>query len=196
MWNMVVRFKQQLTWLLEHSVVLLVAALVLDVLWGVCTRFILGAPSRWTEEVATFLLIWVALLGAAVAFSRGEHLGLDYFVKKLHPEAQLLLAVVVQGLIIAFASSAMVFGGYVLVSETLQVGQVTPALGIKMGYVYLAVPVSGVFIILFCLERTLELLTTRADDLHDHAGSMTADGSVTACMDSTEKDADKSEKKR
>ena len=160
MWTKVIRIKQQLTWLLEQAVVLIVVALVLDVLWGVCTRFVLSQPSRWTEEVATFLLIWIALLGAAVAFSRDEHLGLDYFTNKLDKAAQSLLAIFVQGLVIFFAASVMVGGGYVLVTETLRAGQVTPALGIKMGYVYLAVPLSGLFIVLFCLERLVELLGT------------------------------------
>ena len=155
---------QKLTWLLELAVILAVGALVLDVLWGVCTRFILGSPSRWTEEVATFLLIWVSLLGAAVAFGRREHLGVDYVVNKLDPAAQKLLALAVQIVVIAFASAAMIYGGYVLVSETLHSGQVTPALGVKMGYVYLAVPVSGVFIVLFCLEQMAELLAARTDE--------------------------------
>lgn len=152
-------------WLLEQCVVVIVAALVLDVLWGVFSRFILGAPSRWTEEVATFLLIWVAFLGAAVAFSRDEHLGLDYFVKKLDKEAQWLLALIVQSLVIAFTTAVMIFGGYVLVSETLKAGQVTPALGLRMGYVYLAVPLSGLFINLFSVERVAELLRKRTSDV-------------------------------
>lgn len=171
MWAMLISAKRRMTWLLEQAVVLIVAALVLDVLWGVCTRFVLGEPSRWTEEVATFLLIWVAMLGAAVAFSRDEHLGLDYFATKLDPEARKLLAIIVQGLIILFTSSAMVFGGYVLVTETLRTGQVTPALGIKMGYVYLAVPVSGLFIVLFCLERVGELLAKTDPSGVEHSQS-------------------------
>ncbi len=150
--------KRGLTKLLEWVVILVVAALVLDVLWGVCSRFVLRSPSRWTEEVATMLLIWVALLGAAVAFGRNEHLGVDYLFNKLDPGAQRVLAVIIQLLVAAFASAAMVAGGYVLVSETLAVGQVSPALGIRTGYVYLAVPVSGTFIVLFCLERIAELL--------------------------------------
>lgn len=161
MWSWVVRAKLQLTWVLEQAVVLLVAALVLDVLWGVCSRFVLEAPSRWTEEVATFLLIWVALLGAAVAFCRDQHLGLDYFVKKLDIQAQRVVAVLGQCLVLVFSSSAMVLGGYILVSETLASGQVTPSLGVKMGYVYLAVPVSGVFINIFCIERILEIIAAR-----------------------------------
>lgn len=163
MLSSVVRVKKALTKMLELVVVLIVAALVFDVLWGVCTRFILGEPSRWTQEVAEFLLIWVAMLGAAVAFSRNEHLGVDYFVKKLDKDAQFLLAVIAQGLIIAFTCSAMIFGGYVLVSRTLGFGQVTPALGIQMGYVYLAVPVSGVFIVVFCVERIFELYAAQTN---------------------------------
>jgi TRAP-type C4-dicarboxylate transport system permease small subunit len=154
--------KNGLTRLLEHLLTLLVAILVLDVLWGVISRFVLSEPSRWTEELATFLLMWVALLGAAVGFSRQQHLGVDYLVNKLHPDAKRLMALLVQGVIIAFASVVMVGGGYVLVAETLTVGQLTPALGIRMGLVYLAVPLSGLFIILFSLEQMAGLIVTDA----------------------------------
>ncbi|NIX00358.1 MAG: TRAP transporter small permease subunit, partial [Phycisphaerae bacterium] len=51
--------------------------LVIDVTWQVITRFVLKNPSSWTEELATYLLIWVGLLGAAVALHRGAHLGID-----------------------------------------------------------------------------------------------------------------------
>ncbi|MCA9192308.1 MAG: TRAP transporter small permease [Planctomycetales bacterium] len=144
--------------LLESSVTLCVAILVLDVLWGVISRFVLAEPSRWTEELAQYLLMWVALLGAAVGFQRGQHLGLDYFVQKMPVEVRSLVGVFGQICIIAFASLAMIWGGYVLVSETLKSGQVTPALEIHMGWVYLAVPISGVAIAFFSFARALELI--------------------------------------
>jgi TRAP-type C4-dicarboxylate transport system permease small subunit len=149
----VLTLKTVVTRLLEWIVIILVAALVLDVLWGVVSRFVLGSPSHWTEEIATILLIWVSLMGAAVGFSRNEHLGVDYLVKKLAPEAQRLMTVVVQLLIILFAASAMVYGGYILVSKAQASGQVSPALGLPFGCVYLAVPLSGLFIIFFALEQ-------------------------------------------
>lgn len=158
MLNLFLKTKRAVKWLLEQTVIVAVAILVLDVLWGVLTRFLINSPSRWTEEVATFMLIWVSLLGAAVAFDRQEHLGVDYFVKKLDLTSQLILKVVVQIVVFTFVGAAMVYGGYVLVSETLKSGQLTPALEIKMGYVYLAVPVSGMFIMLSCLERIVEVL--------------------------------------
>jgi TRAP-type C4-dicarboxylate transport system permease small subunit len=151
--------KTALVRLLEGIVIAVMAALVLDVLWGVCSRFVLRSPSRWTEEVATALLIWVSLLGAAVAFGRNEHLGIDYVVKKFEPAAQRLIALIIQGLVAVFAGAVLIFGGYVLVSETLRAGQLAPASGIPQGYVYLAVPVSGAFILWFCLERVVELIS-------------------------------------
>lgn len=152
------RLKQAATSGLELLLIVSVAVLVLVVLWGVSTRFVFRDPSRWTEEAATNLLIWVALLGSAVAFGRQEHLGLDYFVGKLDPGAQRLAAGVALVVVCLFAATGMVFGGYVLVTDTLKAKQVTPVLGMKMGYVYLAVPISGLFIVLYCLEKMAELL--------------------------------------
>jgi TRAP-type C4-dicarboxylate transport system permease small subunit len=166
--------KAVLVRLLEWIVIVVVAALVLDVLWGVFSRFVLRSPSRWTEEVATILLIWVSLLGAAVAFGRNEHLGIDYLVKKFDPSARRLMALVAEAVVAVFAGAVLVYGGYVLVGETLRAGQLTSALGIRQGYVYLAVPISGMFILLFCLERIVELLAGRGIDAPDGRDAGTA----------------------
>ena len=80
--------KNALVRALEGLLVLAVAVLVLDVLWGVASRHLLGGQSRWTEELARNLVIWVALLGASVAYATKGHLGVDFFVGKLHAETQ------------------------------------------------------------------------------------------------------------
>ncbi|MBX3426864.1 MAG: TRAP transporter small permease [Pirellulales bacterium] len=150
--------------ILEGAVVVAVAVLVLVVLWGVAARYCLSDPSRWTEEAARLLLMWVAMLGAAVAYSRGEHLGFDYVASRLDPGAGRALGVVVELTVIAFAAAAMVYGGYVLTAETLGTGQLTPALQLPMGYVYLAAPISGVFFVLFGLVKIRQRLMPDAAD--------------------------------
>ena len=139
--------------MLELVLTLVVGALVFDVLWGVISRFVLGAPSRWTEEVATFLLIWLVLLGAAVAFRDGEHLGVDFVVNKLDPGARRWSQMLVRLIVMGFATAVLVGGGAALVRTTLEAAQRTPALGVLMGYVYLAIPISGVCIVLFTLRQ-------------------------------------------
>lgn len=151
------RIKQLATKLLEVVVTAMVAILVLVVLWGVLSRFVISMPSPWTEEVATHLLAWVALLGGAVGFSKKQHLGVDFIHNKLHPDAQRMLTIIVQVLVILFAFCVMVWGGTTLVMKTLAIGQVTPTLNLPMGYVYLSVPVSGLFFILFSVEQAYEI---------------------------------------
>jgi len=138
---------------LEALVVLVMAVLVLDVSWQVFTRFILKDPSTWTDELATFLLIWVALLGAAVALKRGAHLGMDYFVEHLTPPRRLYVEVFASLCTGAFSLSVMTVGGAVLVARKLQLQETSPALGLDLGYVYLALPISGFFLTIYSIEH-------------------------------------------
>lgn len=146
---MIRQIKTFLDKVLEIIVMVCVAVLVLDVLWQVFTRKVLNNPSKWTEELAIFLLIWVALLGAAVALSLGSHLGIDYFVSKLSKAKRIITEIIVFALIFAFAVYVMLYGGYDLVKSTFELGQKSPVFGVPMGYVYLAVPVSGFFMVIY-----------------------------------------------
>ncbi len=146
---------------LEVLIIVVMAVLTVDVLWQVFTRFILKNPSTWTEELAIFLLVWVALLGSAVALNRGAHLGIDYLVGKLPVRIRLYTEVFVFLCIVLFSLCVMVIGGTSLVISTLNLGQISPALGVEIGYVYLALPISGFFLVLYSIiglvERLVEL---------------------------------------
>ncbi len=109
----------------------------------------------------------MSLLGGALAFGTKGHLGVDYFVGKLHPDARKLMAVIAHGIVLFFAGAIFLYGGGRVVIDALAVEQMTPALGWKMGYVYLALPVSGIFMVLFTLENLLETIATPAANLHE-----------------------------
>lgn len=159
-----------LCWLLEMVLIVSVAILVLDVLWGVFTRYTLGNQAEWSEELARFLLIWISLIGGAVAFGEKAHLGVDFFVDKLDPSARKLMTVTGQIIVLFFAVSIFIIGGSRLVIDTLAMEQMTPALGWKMGHVYLALPIAGVFMILFTVEQMLETLLSREQSNEQRKG--------------------------
>lgn len=143
--------------MLEWLVILLFAMLTLDVLWGVFSRYAIGHQSRWTEEVAIYLLVWVSLLGAALTYREHGHLGVDYFVGKLSESARRVVAVVAELAVLLFALFALVFGGMMLVLQNLEANQVTPALGLKVGYLYVTVPLCGIFFVIFSIEHLRDL---------------------------------------
>ncbi|WP_437492309.1 TRAP transporter small permease [Sorangium sp. So ce1014] len=148
--------------MLEVVLVAAFAALTLDTLWGVFSRYVLGNQSRWTEELAVYLLVWISLLGAGLAYGEKAHLGVDYFVGKMDPAAQRVAAIAIELLVASFAGFALAYGGFTLVSKTLEARQVSPALGLQVGYAYLAVPISGIFFLTFCIENLVELFTGQA----------------------------------
>jgi TRAP-type C4-dicarboxylate transport system permease small subunit len=148
---------------LEVLLVVGMAILVVDVLWGVFSRYALGEQTRWTEELAVYLLVWISLLGAALTFREKGHLGVDYFVGKLEPSARRLSAIFVEVIVFAFSAFALVHGGWNLVIKTLASGQVLPALNLPMGYVYSVVPISGVVVCLFAIEHLMGYLSGTFD---------------------------------
>ena len=64
-------------------------------------------------------------------------------------------------MVLFFAGAVLLFGGTRVVSEALALEQTTPALGWKMGYVYLALPISGFFVLLYTGENLMETLRGR-----------------------------------
>jgi len=158
MLGVIIKLKKWLVRGLEFTVILVTGILVIDVVWGVFTRYVMGHQSQWTEELARLLLIWVALLGASIAFIRRSHLGVDYFVNKLNEKWKDIGQIIVYLLVAVFAGIVLVYGGCSLVSSALKNSQPTPALNIEMGYVYIAVPISGIFIIIFSIETIIEMI--------------------------------------
>lgn len=150
-WNKIVR-------VLEWFTITLFAALVLDVLWGVISRYVPGIrPSDWTEELAVYLLVWVSLLGAALTYRGYGHLGVDYFVAKLEASAQRLVAIIIEMATLIFAGFALCYGGWRLVIDNLDANQLTPVLQWKTGYLYCAVPLSGLFFCAFAIEHLIKV---------------------------------------
>lgn len=149
-----------LQWLLIAAMTLL----VLDVVWGVLTRYVGGEQASWTEELARFLLIWVSLLGGAAAFEQKSHLGVDYFVTKFDDSIRDSLKIFSYVIVLFFAISVFVVGGSQVVYNALALDQMTPALGWKMGHVYLVIPISGVFMALFTIVNLLELRSANRND--------------------------------
>lgn len=144
--------------ILEILTAVSMAVLTIDVTWQVITRFLLKNPSDWTEELATYLMIWVGLLGAAVALSKKEHLGIDYFVRKLPEKKRLYSELFIYAMVSFFSVGIMLLGGIQLVGITLARGQLSPALKIPMGYVYLAVPIAGFFLLIYSIEFFIETI--------------------------------------
>lgn len=142
-----------LTWVC----VVLFAALVLDVMWQVVTRQILNNPSAWSEELAKYLFIWLGLFGAALVFGERGHVAVDLLVQRSPRKVQLVLMVLVQLAILAFAVLVLVWGG-IRVSN-LAWDQNLTGLPVNVGWLYTALPISGVLTSLYTVYHLVRIVT-------------------------------------
>ncbi|MBC8948079.1 MULTISPECIES: TRAP transporter small permease [Xenorhabdus] len=143
---------------LAFFTICLLAFLVLCVSWQVISRYVLDAPSTETDELARYLFMWVAMIGAAYTTGQHRHLAIDLLMMKLTGVKKSIIGLIIQATIILFSSIVLLYGGSLLVSSTLENGQITPVLGWKMGYIYLCLPISGLLMIFYALVDVISIV--------------------------------------
>ncbi len=161
--------------ILKFFLCVLFISLIATVLWQVFSRLISKIsvayqlpqfiqPSKWTEELATFQLAWLALLGAAYAMRTYAHLGFESIEQGMSPRMKIFTDYSARFAVILFCVCVMVYGGSKLVLMTLELNQITPALQIPMAYVYVVIPLSGLLMAFFALEGVYRDESPEADE--------------------------------
>ncbi len=147
--------------ILEIFLIFILSILVLDVVWQVASRYLLASPSKYTDEIAGFLLMWVSLLGAAYVTGKNQHMAINLFERKLKGKSKQRLRLIINVLIILFAVFVFLIGGSWLVYTRFHLGQISSSLALPLGYVYLVLPISGLFITYYSIDNTITELTSK-----------------------------------
>ena len=140
------------------SIVAISILMIVVTLAQVVFRYVIAAPLPWSEELARYCFVWIVFLGGAVGLSRGIHLGVDLFVNLLPERFRVGMEILSNVLIACFAAS-VVLASYPVINMNML--QRSPALGVQMSWIYIAIPISMGLIFLICLERTIAILRGR-----------------------------------
>lgn len=76
--------------------------LIITITSGIVARKFFNSPLIWSEELSTFLFIWVAMLGAATATFEKRHVAVDFLVKKFPKFVQDMIKIITYILILLF----------------------------------------------------------------------------------------------
>lgn len=126
------------------------ALLVLDVLLGVVSRYVMGSQVPWTEELACLLLVWSSFLGIALAFDTRAHLGIDLIVNMMDNAPRKAAMMFAHIVTIVFTIVVFLYGGVFLLHKAMYVTpNVMPALHVRDAVMYLPIPIAGLFILCF-----------------------------------------------
>ncbi|HBW36669.1 TRAP transporter small permease [Desulfosporosinus sp. BICA1-9] len=124
---------------------LLLIIMTLAVFAQVISRFLLEHPLAWSEELARYLMIWITFLGASLAIEKKAHPMIEIFAGFLPGRTRQVVQVIALLVSSVFYSLLIYFGSQFAVRSF---GQLTPAMGLPIGYVYLIIPISGVLLLI------------------------------------------------
>ena len=135
---------------IEKFIVIILTVMVFVALWQVASRYVFNSPSTISEELLRYCLIWLAMLGSAFPQSN------IYLVEKFSDNVRQKLSILSEVVIIIFSSTVLVYGGINITSLTMK--QISAALGISMGYVYMVLPLSGLLMIFYGVNNILNIV--------------------------------------
>lgn len=151
------KFRTLLDSILSKSLIVIMAIMVVNVLWQVFTRYVIGDPSAFTDELARYLMMWIGVLGAAYVSGKNMHVAIDIVPSRAKPNTQKKLKIIVALVIILFVFFALIIGGSRLVFISYTLGQQSPALQIPLAVVYAVLPISGLLILFYKISDLLNL---------------------------------------
>ena len=125
---------------------------------GVVSRYVFNSPLMWTDELANFLFLLLAMLGTVVALRRDEHMRLTTFVNSLAPQWARSLSTVGALVVIVFVLEILLPA-----AQYLEVQKSTEliTLSISDGYRVVAILVGATLTAVIALLRLLETTTSR-----------------------------------
>ena len=137
------------------GVVLLVATITVIVALGVFFRFVLNNSLPWTEEVAKFVMVWLAFIGAPVVLKEGGHIAIDVVPTRLPSPLGPIVMMLIQ-VVVMVVLGVLVFQGWALAWNALP--QVAATVDISLFYIFLAVPIGSALMLAVSLELLLRQL--------------------------------------
>ena len=126
--------------------------------WQIFTRWVLGNPSTFTDELLRYVLIIAGFIGSAYCFYRDEHLALTLITDKAKGPFKLALDIFIEVCILFFVIYVFIFGGFKLANTATNVSSV---MHIPMKSLYMVEPICGILIVLARILKYVNLYTEK-----------------------------------
>ena len=133
---------------------LLVAAEIFVLLAGVIARYVFRHPLIWSDELASILFLWLAMVGSAMAFKRGQHMRMTALVSKMAPARRAFFDLLATTAALAFLVVILPYAWEYAVEEAVML---TPALEISNSWRVAAMVVGFGAMAIFALLRLLQV---------------------------------------
>lgn len=125
-------------------------AMTLIIFLQVISRYVFNSPLVWSEELSRYLFVWISFLAIADAVRTKSHIALSVLTDKMSEDKKIIISKL-NNCLVFIIGIIITYGGIILMN--LGVHQSSATLGVPMFLVYLVIPVSGILISIFSIEK-------------------------------------------
>jgi len=140
---------------LDTLTVVLFSVMFATIIVQIVLRYVFNAPLVWTDEAASYLFVWIAFLGWAMATRKRVHIGISVISDRLPPRWRRVLHAFWCLGTLAFAL-ILLFVGAMITRNNVDVRMVS--IDFAFWPVYLAVPIAAIYLIAYALRDLVEIL--------------------------------------
>ena len=119
--------------------------------WAVYTRYVLNSAASWPEPTAVLLTIVLTFIGAAACYRTQLHMNVSFFAAMLPARWRRWNDLLVELLVAAMALFMLEYG--IKLVEATWFNTIADFPDLSVGVTYLPIPIGGVFLFLFVIER-------------------------------------------
>ncbi len=141
-----------INYLFKYAACLFLAIVIFATFTQVFSRYVMNSSLAWTEELARYSFIWLNMLASSVALRAGSHAAVSILEKRLKGRALAIHQCVINAIIVVGALFLIVEGVKMM---GVSGSKPSTVLRIPMQYVYMAIPVGGVGILLQAVFKAL-----------------------------------------
>jgi TRAP-type C4-dicarboxylate transport system permease small subunit len=123
----------------------------------VVSRYVLGLPLAWTEELARYCFVWAVFIGASQVMRYREHIAITLLTDLLPHRLRQVIALMMNLLVIIFLAVCL-WQGWIVALKVLPLSSV--ALDVTMAAVYLPLPLASAVMIARVIADSWEVVRT------------------------------------
>lgn len=161
---MLKRFVDAIDSVIEKILMVLLATSFISVLLQVIYRFVISKITDfslpWTEELARYIMIWIAYLAVSIGLNKGLHVSLDLIHMVLSPKVVKWITLVGMVLMLLFTVMATKEG---ISLAIFNASQISPAMRLPMLWAYLAIPVGMLVASLRLIQQIIYMFKAPAE---------------------------------
>lgn len=144
--------------ILEFIVGITLITMVLLIFAQVIFRYVLQLPLSWAEELTQYVFSWLIFAGAAIAYRENKHISVELLATSITNKTIKKILSCIVHLFLLFFLFIIVFYSLPISLQLIQLNKVAVSMpALKMGYVYLIIPISSIISIFMVLENLMKI---------------------------------------